>query len=81
MSLEEVRMQLIEAESSLQKWGFDAATTPTGQALYDYLLAEEPIEWNRTLNDYHRETSTAQTIFLGAIICLRRYWPLPGCDE
>ena len=49
LSLEEVHQQLIEGECSFEKWGFDSATTPTGQALYDHLFMEDPIEWNRVL--------------------------------
>ena len=47
LSLEEVRAQLLEAEGSYAKWGFDATTTPSGPALYDHLFANEAIEWNR----------------------------------
>ena len=44
---EEVRSQRREAGGSYAKWGFDAATTPGGQALSDHLVTNEPIEWNR----------------------------------
>jgi len=47
LSLEEVRSQLLGAESSFVQWGFAAAVVPLGQALYDHLFAHEEIEWNR----------------------------------
>ena len=47
LSLEQVRERLVSAESRYGAWGFDAATTPSGSALYDHLFAREPIEWNR----------------------------------
>jgi len=47
ISASEVRRQLIEAEDSFGKWGFDD-TTPRGAVLHDdHLLRYEPIEWNR----------------------------------
>jgi hypothetical protein len=45
--MEEVRVQLIDAESSYAKWAFDLQTTPLSGALYDHIFASEPIEWNR----------------------------------
>ena len=47
LSREEVRAQLIEGEASYAKWGFNAETTPAGQALSDHLFEDELIEWNR----------------------------------
>ena len=47
LSLDEVHAQLLQAEANYAKWDFDAAATPSGQALYDHLFASEPIEWNR----------------------------------
>ena len=48
LSLDEVRAQLIEAEASYAKWGFDEATTPNGLTLfYVHLFQADPIEWNR----------------------------------
>jgi len=43
----QVHMQLIEADSSYPKWGFDPEVSPPGQALNDHLFEREPIEWNR----------------------------------
>ena len=43
----QVHAQLVEAEGSYAKWGFDDATTPSGEALYTHLFASEAIEWNR----------------------------------
>ena len=39
--------RLAEAETKYDGWGFDPATTPSGQALYDHLFAHEVVEWNR----------------------------------
>ena len=47
LSNQQVRERLSEAESRYEGWGFDPATTPSAQALYDHLFAHEPIEWNR----------------------------------
>ena len=43
----QILSQLLEAEASYSKWGFDAAATPDGRALYEHLFASAPIEWNR----------------------------------
>ena len=47
MSMRQVHTQLIQAEASYEKWSFAAESTPNGQALYDHLFRDEPIEWNR----------------------------------
>ena len=47
MATRQVHTQLLEAEASYEKWSFAADSTPKGQALYDHLFLEEPIEWNR----------------------------------
>ena len=47
LSVGEVHAQLVEAEGSYGKWGFDAHTTPRAQALFDHLFAHDTIEWNR----------------------------------
>ena len=47
LSLTEVHTQLLEADESYEKWGFDTDAAPHGQALYSHLFASNPIEWNR----------------------------------
>ena len=48
LSLTEVHTQLLEADESYEKWGFDTDAAPRGQALYSHLFASSnPIEWNR----------------------------------
>ena len=47
LSLTEVHTQLLEADESYEKWGFDTDAAPLGQALYSLLFASDPIEWNR----------------------------------
>ena len=46
LTREEIEQQLIEADASYAKWGFDD-DGPRGKELYTKLFAEEPIEWNR----------------------------------
>ena len=47
LSMAEIHEQLLDANADYRKWGFDEKTTPNGQALYDHLFADEPIEWDR----------------------------------
>jgi len=47
LSVEEVRAQLLEAQASYAKWGFDANTTPNGETLHGHLFQAMAIEWNR----------------------------------
>ena len=49
-SVDEVREGLLAIGTRYEEWdfcGFDPATTPSGQALFDHLMAHKPIEWNR----------------------------------
>ena len=59
LSLDEVHAGLLKAEGSYAKWGFDTETTPSGEALYSHLIANEPIEWNRACN--HEATGQPPT--------------------
>ena len=47
LSVQEVRAQLIEAQASYARWGFDAETTPNGEVLHGHLFLAMAIEWNR----------------------------------
>jgi hypothetical protein len=46
VSKEQASVQLIDAETYFDKWGFGEAV-PSGSALHAHLFAFEPIEWNR----------------------------------
>jgi len=46
LNTEEVHKQLLDAEASYPKWGFDAGA-PLGEQLFTALYAAEYIEWNR----------------------------------
>ena len=46
LSIQQVFVKLLEAESSYAKWEFPAET-PSGRALHEYLFQVEAIEWNR----------------------------------
>ena len=46
LTMEAIFDQLVEADSSYAKWGFDD-DGPRGEALYAALFADEPVEWNR----------------------------------
>ena len=47
LSFAEIHVQLLKAEDSYTKWGFDLQTTPDCQKLHDHLFASVAIEWNR----------------------------------
>jgi len=48
MSLNEVKMQLVEADELYAKWAFNEKPGALrGEALYTHLFAHESIEWNR----------------------------------
>jgi hypothetical protein len=63
LSVEEVHVRLIAAESRYANWSFDAELTPSGQALYDHLFQAEPIEWNRECS---HETRLSTTVLSGS---------------
>ena len=46
LSMNEVLVQLRDADSSYEKWGF-GDDEPRSEALYEALFTDEPIEWNR----------------------------------
>ena len=47
LTKEEVGAQLIEADASYAKWGFDGDGGPKGEELFAALYAADYIEWNR----------------------------------
>jgi hypothetical protein len=72
----QVHMQLIEADSSYPKWGFDPEVSPPGQALNDHLFEREPIEVGQ-------EGSTPTTCLFADVPCsihapVESHWCLPG---
>jgi hypothetical protein len=44
LTREQVHLQLIHADDSYPKWGFDPEVSPGGQALNDHLFENDPIE-------------------------------------
>jgi hypothetical protein len=79
LSVEEVHAQLLAEDGNYAKWGFDAATTPTAQALHDYLFHAEPIEWNRTCS--HEASRCRSTDTSALYPSLRRHRHLPRRDN
>jgi hypothetical protein len=61
LSVEEVHAQLLEAEASYAKWGFDANTTPNGEALHGHLFQAMAIEWNRACSHITSRCYSADT--------------------
>jgi hypothetical protein len=46
LSLQQVHEQILQAADLYRGWGIEDAA-PHGQPLFDHLVAQEPIEWNR----------------------------------
>ena len=75
LSIKEVHTRLLEAEDSYSKWGFDAAQTPNGQALYDHLFRADAIEWNRKLNQVASRCRRTNSAFEILTLCRHRHLP------
>ena len=71
--------QLLEAQASYAKWGFDAETTPNGEVLHAHLFQAVAIEWNRECSHEASRCRSADTSALYR--ALRRHRRLPRRDD